>query len=495
MRSSIRGLGALAAVVTLVATACSPAATTAPGTAGPTGAAPSSGALITPEPAGNLGMTSDGKILIRWFVGLGTGGNPEQLAAEQAAVAKFNGADGPGGKNNIHLAIEVYQNDVAYDTLATQISTHNAPDIIGPIGVRALNGFGDQLLDLSKYVADKTLDTTGVEQNLIDLYKVDGKQIGVPYAVYPSYIYYNKALFKEAGVAEPPHKVGDQYTFPDGTKAAWNWDTVAKLAKLLTVDKSGNDATSASFDPKNIDQFGFDFQWTDPRGWASVIGGSGSTVAADGKTAQWPDSWKKAMEWYYNALWTSHTTPTQDYITALAGGNTFQSGKVAMDYVHTWYTCCVYADATTKLDWDIAVAPISFDGKVTAKLHSDTMGILATSYHADAAVTAMNFIMSQPEIAVTYGAMPAKAADRQAFFDKLDAKFAAQNPTKVDWTVASSMLAYTEYPNHEADMPNFLKADAAIKKMQSDMLANGTLNIDDRMAQLVTELQTIFAGG
>jgi multiple sugar transport system substrate-binding protein len=481
--------------MTVALAACS---ANAPATSQPTGAAPSAaatGALITPEPNSNTGMTSDGKILIRWFVGLGTGGNPEQLAAEQAAVAAFNKADGPGGKNNIHLAIEVYQNDVAYDTLATQISTHNAPDIIGPIGVRALNGFGDQLLDLGKYVAAKTLDTTGVEQNLIDLYKVNGKQIGVPYAVYPSYIYYNKGLFKEAGVAEPPHKVGQQYTFPDGTKADWNWDTVAKLAKLLTVDKAGNDANSSSFDPKNITQFGFDFQWTDPRGWASVIGGSGSVVAADGKTAQWPDNWKKAMEWYYANLWTTHISPTQDYISALAGGNTFQSGKVAMDFVHTWYTCCVYADAKSKLDWDIAVAPVSFDGKVTAKLHSDTMGVMATSLHPDAAVAAMNFIMSQPDIAVTYGAMPAKAADRQAFFDKLDARFKDQNPTKVDWSVASSMLAYTEFPNHEADMPNFLKADAAIKKLQSDMLGNGTLKIDDRLAELVKELQTIFGAG
>src|SRR5919201_1824980 len=46
------------------------------------------GALITAAPTPAGGRTSDGKILIRWFVGLGTGGNPEQLGAEQAAVAK-----------------------------------------------------------------------------------------------------------------------------------------------------------------------------------------------------------------------------------------------------------------------------------------------------------------------------------------------------------------------------------------------------------------------
>src|SRR6185503_747607 len=165
-----------------VAAACTPqaAAPSASATARPTGA------LITAQPSSAGGLTSDGKILVRWFVGLGTGGNPEQLGAESAAVAKCNAADGPCTKDNIKLALEVYQNDVAYDTLATQIATRNAPDIIGPIGVRALNGFGDQLLDLSKYVQAKTLDTTGIEKNLVDTYVVNGKQIGIPYAVYPS---------------------------------------------------------------------------------------------------------------------------------------------------------------------------------------------------------------------------------------------------------------------------------------------------------------------
>ncbi len=193
------------------------------------------GALVTAEPSKAGGLTSDGKILVRWFVGLGTGGNPEQLGAETAAVSKCNAPDGPCTKANIKLALEVYQNDVAYDTLATQIATKNGPDIIGPIGVRALNGFGDQLLDLSKYVQNKTLDTAGIEKNLIDTYIVNGKQIGVPYAVYPSFIYYNKALFKEAGLKEPPHKVGDKYTMPNGSQVDWSWDTVAQIALSSTL--------------------------------------------------------------------------------------------------------------------------------------------------------------------------------------------------------------------------------------------------------------------
>jgi hypothetical protein len=168
-----------------------------------------------------------------------------------------------------------------------------------------------------------------------------------------------------------------------------------------------------------------------------------------------------------------------------------------MDFVHTWYTCCVYpGDNTTPVkDWDIAVAPISLDGKITAKLHADTMGILASTRHADAAALAMSFLMTQPDIVVSYGAMPAKVADRKAFFTALDKKFEKLNPTKVDWQVASSMLSYTESVNHEANMPNFLKSDAAIKQLQSDMLTNGSLNIESRLNDLVKSLQATFGGG
>jgi len=57
------------------------------------------------------------------------------------------------------------------------------------------------------------------------------------------------------------------------------------------------------------------------------------------------------------------------------------------------------------------------------------------------------------------------------------------------------MLSYTESVNHEANLPNFLKSDAAIKQLQSDMLTNGTLNIDNRLGDLVKTLQLTFGGG
>ncbi len=129
-------------------------------------------------------------------------------------------------------------------------------------------------------------------------------------------------------------------------------------------------------------QYGLDAQWTenDARAWSTVFGGSGSAVADDGTTAQWPDNWRQGLEYYYDGVWNGHFIPNKAAVDGMAGGNTFQSGQIAMDVVHLWYTCCVYpAEGTPPVtDWDIAVVPAGPDGKTTSKLHADTIGILAT---------------------------------------------------------------------------------------------------------------------
>ena len=46
-------------------------------------------------------------------------------------------------------------------------------------------------------------------------------------------------------------------------------------------------------------------------------------------------------------------------------------------------------------DLDIAVLP-SPDGKMTSKLHADTIGIMATTAHPDEAFEVVNFLLATP---------------------------------------------------------------------------------------------------
>ena len=481
-----RRVAALLVVFALIIAACQgSAATPSPSaSAEPEGtpvASPSDAVIQTPVP-GQGGMTSDGRPLIRWFVGLGTGERPNHIEVEQAVVDEWNAAH-----PEMVVSLEIYRNAVAYDTLATQIATGNAPDIIGPIGLRALQSFGDQLLDLTPHMAD--VDTSQIPQVLMDAYNLDGKQIGIPMAVHPSFFFYNRKHFAEAGIPEPPHKVGEQYDGKD-----WTWDTVRELAMKLTVDEAGNDATSPDFDPTKIVQYGLDSQWTenDARAWGTVFGGSGSVVADDGTTAQFPENWRAGLQFFYDGIWKDHFIPNKAAVDGMSGGNTFQSGQISMDVVHTWFTCCVYpAEGTAPVtDWDIAVLPTGPDGKITSKLHADTIGILASSPHPEEAFQVLTYLSTEPRLTQVYGAVPAVESARDAFFASLDENFA---PLKIDWTVATQMLEYPDIPSHESYMPNFQRADAANKALGSKLWTTDGLDVNAEIDALVTELNGIFA--
>ena len=449
------------------------------GAASPSAAAPSTGASAPPA-ASQAGEPVE----IEWFVGLGTGENEEQIPQEEAVVKAFNDS-----QDAVELKLTVVDNTEASDTLATRIAAGDAPDIIGPIGIRGLQSFGDQLLDLSPYITPE--DTAGIDPALVEAYKVDGKQIGIPMAVYPSFFYYNKSLFEEAGVAEPPHAVGEQY---EGKP--WNWATVRELAQKLTVDANGNDATSADFDPENVVQWGLDAQFTenDARAWSTIFGGSGSVLADDGTTAQWPDNWKTGLQFFYDAIWKDHIAPNSTQVQSLADGNTFQSGRIAMDVVHQWYTCCVYPGEGTPAvtDWDIAVLPEGPDGNVTSTLHADTIGIMDSTENPEAAYAALAFLTKSPELITTWGAMPAIESQRDAFFATQTEKFA---PLEIDWNVSTEMLGYPDNPSHEAFMPNFAEADSANKDLGSKLWTTPDLDFDATIQEHIETLQGLFDAG
>ncbi|MBK9712848.1 MAG: extracellular solute-binding protein [Kouleothrix sp.] len=423
------------------------------------------------------------RTVVKWFVGLGTGGNPEQIKTEKSVVDTFNQS-----QDKIYLSLQIVDNTVAYTTLATQIAAGNVPDIVGPVGTAGRNGFSGQFLDMTDLIKKNNVDLSVYEQAVVDSYNYPGQgQIGLPFAVYPSFIYFNKDLFDEAGVAYPPQKFGEKY---EGKE--WSWDTLRELSMKLTVDDKGNDATSADFNPDKIIQFGYEAQWgTDPRAIGTQFG-AGTFVDKDGKTAV-PPQWVKAWQFFYDAMWKDHWMPTEAYRNSdlLGKGNTFNTGKIAMAYTHLWYTCCIDPVSKNGLakNWDIAVVP-SYEGKPTAKLHADTFVIMKTTKHPDEAFQAYLYLIKNTDLFKVYGALPAIKSMQADYFKSLDEKFA---PIKADWQVALDSLAYPDVPNHEEDLPNFLKAKQAITDYGTLMRSKAGLDITTETTKFQEQLSGIFA--
>lgn len=424
-----------------------------------------------------------GRTQVRWFIGLGTGNDPEQVTVEQAIADKFNAS-----QDKIQLILEVVAYDASRDTLATEIASGNPPDIVGPVGVSGAEAFHGQWLDLAPLIAKNKYDLTQFDKGAVDFYKVGGEgQVGLPFAIYPSAVFYQREMFDEADLNYPPHKYGEKYKWKDGTEEEWTYETLNKLALLLTVDKNNKDASDPAFDVKNIVQYGYEPQYQDLRAVGSYWGAD-TFVAADGKTAQIPAQWADAWKWVYNGIWKEHTIATgpvresQEY----GQGNPFNSGKVAMALTHLWYTCCISDAGET---WDVAVVP-SYKGKTTSNFNADTFRILKVSKHQEEAFTVLSYLLGPAslELLKTYGGMPGRTADQQAFFDAQNESF----PQKVDWQVFIDGIAYADNPSFEGYMPNYNESFDLANVFLNKLYTTEGLDLDKEIAQFQKDLQAVF---
>ena len=286
---------ALAGAVAIVAAACGGStATPAPSVAAarpPPSAAPSATPeptpLLTPAPIDASVPGPNGGQIIRWFVGLGAGGQPQQIQVQTDFVTAFN--NDPANKDKAYISLEIYDNKVAANILKTQIAAGNAPDIIGPVGVEGLNLFIDQLADLQPLIDSTGYDMSKYPGRMADFFKIGkgGATIGVPFGTYPSFLWYNKKLFDEAKLPYPPTKVGDLYEGKPwdmaavrdaGHEAHRRQERQRRHQRRLRSRRTSSSGASTPSGPT-----------TAPTAETALFG-AGSFLADDGKTAQIPDA-------------------------------------------------------------------------------------------------------------------------------------------------------------------------------------------------------------
>ncbi|HET7182436.1 MAG TPA: extracellular solute-binding protein [Candidatus Limnocylindrales bacterium] len=476
-RSRITGL---LATIAIVVSACggntaSPAATGGGSTAAATGGA-------TTAPGTPAAPASFAPAALRWYCCLGTGEDPSQVPTENQVADGF-AAKHPGSS----LKLEVVTYQAARDTLSTQIGGGNSPDVVGPTGVGGLAAFQGQWLDLAPYIAKTGYDTSQYDPSAVAFYNTPDGQIGLPFAIYPSMVWYKADMFTEAGLAEPPHKYGDQYTL-DGQQVEWNYDTLRQIAMRLTVDKAGKDATQAGFDPKNIVQYGFEPQRDDLRGLGAYWGAGNLAGGADGKTVTIPEDWKTAWKFFYDGMWKDHfimTGPVYQTDQFNGGGYAFFSGRVAMSENFLWTT---YGVADSGKDWNLAAIPAN-NGKVTSPLNADTFAVLKGTKNPDAAWAALQYILddSADTLLGLYGGMPARPEKQDAFFTSLTTSKGFE-PT-VDWQVAKDSVQYADNPNFEAPMPKYNETLTILSKYLSKWTATPGLDMDAEIEAMRAEIQ------
>jgi len=489
MKKTLLALAALLLVASMVLTACGGGNATETTVAEPTETtvAPTETAEpATPEPSG--------PVEVRWFVGLGTGTDAGQVDLELAVVDVFNATH-----QDITLKLEVVPYDSAKDTLATQIAAGVGPDVIGPVGWAGSNAFAGQWLDFGPYMDQ--VDMTLFNPALVDMYIPGEGQVGLPFAVYPSVLYYIPALFEEAGLNPPPATYDTKYVMPDGSEVEWSYDTVAAIGKLLTIDVNGKNSTEADFDRTQVTQFGFSFVWENNPAYYGAYFTAGTLLAGEpgAYTAVVPEIWKTAWQWVYDGMWGAQPFMATGAVAGSAdfgSGNVFSSGRVGMAVLPNWYLCCLSAIGAAGGTFELAAMP-SYNGAVHARVDADTFRIWKGTKHPAEAFTVVywlvtvgidKLVVGTATVPPAYGAVPAMTSKQAPF---LAAK-AAQYPFVTNWDVMMAGLSYPDVPSAEGYMPNFNEAWARLGTFGGLMDNTEGLDLAAEIATLEADLTVIF---
>jgi raffinose/stachyose/melibiose transport system substrate-binding protein len=138
---------------------------------------------------------SGGPVTIEWWHIQ----NNDPMKTIWADAAKQYEADHP----NVKIKITVLENEAFKTKLTTNMQSGNVPDMFQSWGGGTLKEQADA--SLIKDVSEDTSSWIGdLNEAAVGLYQIDGKQYGVPFNLGMVGVWYNKALFKKAGIDAPP---------------------------------------------------------------------------------------------------------------------------------------------------------------------------------------------------------------------------------------------------------------------------------------------------
>jgi multiple sugar transport system substrate-binding protein len=411
-----------------------------------------------PEEEEEEAASTGDRVQIRWFVGLGTGTDAQQVAVQEEVVADFNAS-----QDRIELVMEIIPNEASTDALATQIASGNGPDIIGPVGWGGSNAFFGQYLDLAPYIESSGFDTSIFDPALVDSYQTEEGQVGLPFAVFPAAVYYVPAMFDELGLAYPPANYGDMYEL-DGEEVVWDWDTFTEVARRLTIDINGNTAIDEGFDRNEIVQVGYSPQWqTHVNYMASYRAGALRFVEGEegDYSVNYPDEWKEAIRWIYDGIWGDQPFSANGALSGspeFGNGNLFNSGRAAMAITPLWYTCCLGEFRDAGYVFQAGALPLGDDGEYHGRVDADTFRIWKGTENPDEAFEVLVYLITDgaDKLLPVYGALPAIPEKQGPFFEVKTNDYPFVTPET--WDVFVAGLAYPDNPSAEQYQPNHTEA-------------------------------------
>ncbi|KQV07530.1 ABC transporter substrate-binding protein [Leifsonia sp. Root112D2] len=252
--------------------------------------------------------------------------------------------------------------------LQTEASSNTLPDLFwlnGPnFQLYAGNG---KVEPLTSVVKGGYIKLSDYPKALVEMYSLNGTQYGVPKDFDTIGLWYNKAIFAEAGVEVP----SDSWTWSDFQSAA---ATISKkLASKGIYGAAG----------------GMDGQTTY---YNTIFQAGGSVLSADGKTSTYDSAATEKGIQFWTDLIASKGSPSMKQLTDTAADQWFVSGKLAMFYGGDWARSEIAASPIAK---NVDVAPLPAGEKKATVIHGVSNVVAASSKNKQAAQALQVFLASK----------------------------------------------------------------------------------------------------
>jgi multiple sugar transport system substrate-binding protein len=224
--------------------------------------------------------------------------------------------------------------------IVSAIRAGNAPDIVSSFNsynVGTYCGSG-AWVDLSPLLKQDHIDPNSFPAATRYYTQYAGKRCALPLLADTYGLYYNKKLFKAAGIGRPPHTISE---------------LTADLKKLTKKDGSGN-IQVAGFDPfvgfyENVPE-----RWVASYGAKWLDSSNKSTIAKDGGWSKWLKWQKSVIDWYgYDKLVKFQAGLGDEFSASQA----FEVGKLAMAMDGEWRVAFIAAEHP-ELDYGTAPMPV-----------------------------------------------------------------------------------------------------------------------------------------
>ena len=283
-------------------------------------------------------------------------------APESVFAQEFSAMD-----NGITIDVrEIRFDDLVTDTLRA-VATRTNPDIIAIDNPdHAAFASRGAFLDLSdRIAASDVIDIDRVFDGPRSSLSWDGGIYGIPRASNTIALYYNKDLFRAAGL--------------DPDSPPTTWDELLEAARALT--DPANDVYGIAFSARASEEGTFQFL-----PWAQMAGGSFDNINAPG-VADALVLWKTFLD---EGLASPDTLTRGQWDST----GTFNGGNAAMVISGPWELGRMSADAG--FDWGVTLLPVKEEGGPRASALGDfNLAVFANTEHPDEAFAFLEYMVSQ----------------------------------------------------------------------------------------------------